>query len=106
MLVGYTNLIVLAYILIVVFFLYTPPRAMAGLGEFVSTHWGDSIGFYVLHLGVGLVVLGSAYPTLSAVKETGTSLILAGTVALKLQGRPPSSGNGNGSPVGPVSPAH
>jgi hypothetical protein len=72
------------YVLLALVFVYMPPKTAAGLGSFIERHFGDSVGFYILHLGIGLVVLGDIYPQLGGMGSTGNSLIMAAMVALKL----------------------
>jgi len=75
-----------AYIALALFLVYRPPSGdrFRGLGSFIERHFGDSIGFYILHLGITLVILGDIYPRMNDIEQTGNSLILAGMVALKL----------------------
>jgi hypothetical protein len=73
------------YVLLALFLFYFPAKTAKGLGQFIERHFGDAVGFYILHLGIILVVIAGVYPQVSGVKETGSSLILAGMVALKLK---------------------
>ena len=71
--------------------------------DFKERHWGDFVGFRLLLLGTALVVGGCLmkvkFPTVSfeAVEHLGESLVLAGTIAMKL--RPNPTPNGNGKPI-------
>lgn len=73
-----------AYIVAAIIIIYRPPRASGGMGSFIERHLGDSVGFYILHLGILLVVISGIYPLVTQIGQTGQSLILAGMVALKL----------------------
>jgi hypothetical protein len=73
-----------AYVAAAIFVIYRPPKSSSGLGAFVERHFGDTVGFYILHLGIILVVIGGIYPQVGGITQTGNSLILAGMVALKL----------------------
>lgn len=73
-----------AYVAAAIFVIYRPPRSSTGLGGFIERHFGDTVGFYILHLGIILVVIGGIYPEVGGITQTGNSLILAGMVALKL----------------------
>lgn len=73
-----------AYVIAAVFVIYRPPKSSNGLGAFIERHFGDTVGFYILHLGILLVVIGGVYPQVNGIEQTGNSLILAGMVALKL----------------------
>lgn len=88
----WTHLEVGLYILVALFMLYKPPQMSAGLGGFIERHFGDTVGFYILHLGIILVVIGGVYPQVGGVTQTGNSLILAGMVALKLTKTPGDNG--------------
>ena len=72
------------YVAAAIFVIYRPPNSSNGLGAFVERHFGDTVGFYILHLGIILVVIGGIYPQVGGITQTGNSLILAGMVALKL----------------------
>ena len=75
------------YILAILFILYMPPKMtglLAILKDFMEKHFGDGIGLYLLHLGVGLIILGSVFPDLVPVKDVGQSLVLAAMGLLKL----------------------
>lgn len=82
-------------IILVFILLYKPPSQAAGLRDFVERHFGDSLGLYILHLGVILVLLGGFYTQVASVGTIGQSLIMAALVALKLK-TVPGAGNGNG----------
>jgi hypothetical protein len=76
---------------------YLPPaitQRLQGLGDFVSRHWGDSIGLYLIHLGILLVILGGFYSQLTNAEHVGESFILTGVGLLKLKYNPPVNGNG------------
>lgn len=75
--------------------LYKPPGQFGFLTSFVERHFGDSLGLYILHLGIGLVLLGGFYAQVKDVGQVGLSLIMASLVALKLK-TVPGNGNGNG----------
>lgn len=64
--------------------IYFPPRTWGGLGKFIERHFADSVGFYILHLGILLVVVGGVWPQVGGISSTGNSLILAGMTVLKL----------------------
>ena len=76
------------YILLALLIFYFPPLHTKGMGNFIERHLGDSVGFYILHLGIVLVVISGIYPQVAGIYSTGQSLILAGTVALKLTNKP------------------
>jgi len=80
------------YIAAALFVLYYPPKQLTGMGTFIERHLGDSVGFYILHLGIVLVVISGIYPQVAGIYSTGQSLILAGTVALKLTSKPSDTG--------------
>ena len=85
------------YLAIALALLYWPPALTArlqGLGDFVSRHWGDSIGLYLIHLGILLVILGGFYSQLATAEHVGESFILTGVGLLKLKYNPPTNGNG------------
>jgi hypothetical protein len=93
----------LFYSFIILLLLYKPPAGvisrLQGLGDFVSRHWGDSIGLYMIHLGVVLIVLGGLYGALKDVAHVGESFILTGVGMLKLKYNPAPNGNGGTPPV-------
>jgi len=64
--------------------IYFPPKTWGGLGKFIERHFADSVGFYILHLGIALVVVGGIWPQVAGISSTGNSLILAGMTVLKL----------------------
>jgi hypothetical protein len=85
------------YTALALFILYRPPALLnkfAGAGDFITRHWGDSIGFYLLHLGVVLFILGGVYPVLKEVQHVGESFILTAVGMLKLRYIPKDNGNG------------
>ena len=58
--------------------------------DFMERHFGDSVGLYIIHLGVALIVLGAFVPGLSVaavatIQDTGKGLVGAGLIALKLK---------------------
>jgi hypothetical protein len=90
--------VVLAVAIIFVL-LYKPPSELSGLMGLIERHFGDTLGLYILHLGIMLVILGVFYPqAATAVQRIGESLIMASMIALKLK-TVPGAGNGNGGPV-------
>lgn len=68
--------------------LYFPPSLLRsitpGVHSFIEAHLGDSVGLYILHLGIGLVILGGVWPNLGRVGEVGYALITAAMGVLKL----------------------
>lgn len=80
------------YVAAALILIYRPPRSSNGLGPFLERHFGDAVGFYILHLGILLVVIGGVYPQVNGIEQTGNSLILAGMVALKLTKSVPENG--------------
>jgi hypothetical protein len=72
------------YLGVLILLLYKPPKQLAGIGSFIQTHFGDSIGIYLLHFGVGLVILGGFYQQLQQVEQVGQSLIMTAIGILKL----------------------
>lgn len=78
------------YVIFALIMLYRPPRSFAGVQEFVEKHFGDSIGLYILHLGIALVILGGVWPDMTQVSQIGQSLILAAMGVLKLTKAPPN----------------
>jgi hypothetical protein len=91
----------LFYTVLVLFLLYRPPRILdrvQGIGDFITRHFGDSIGFYLLHLGVALFIIGGFYKELSDVQHIGESFILTGIGMLKLRYIPKNGANGPNGP--------
>jgi hypothetical protein len=84
----WTHFEVAGYICALIFFVYCPPRMMKGLGGFAERHFGDSVGFYILHLGIVLVVIGGVYQQIAGIASTGNALILAAMGILKLTSKP------------------
>ena len=80
----YTHFEVAGYICAAIFIIYVPPRILRGLGGFAERHFGDSVGFYILHLGIVLVILGGIYQQVTGIASTGNALILAAMGILKL----------------------
>ncbi len=92
------------YIGVALLLLYRPPKVSSGLQGvvgFIERHFGDSIGLYLLHLGIALIVLGDVFQHMTNVGKMGESLILAAMSVLKLKTVP--GGNGNGSTTEVVS---
>jgi hypothetical protein len=87
--------VILALLLLV---LYRPPaflqENLAGARDFIEAHFGDSIGLYILHLGITLVIVAAVW-NLQRVDQIGESLVLAAMGVLKLT-KPATSANGNG----------
>jgi hypothetical protein len=55
------------YIAALMLMLYLPPRALRGLAgvqQFIEAHFGDSVGLYLLHLGIALVILAGVWPNM------------------------------------------
>jgi hypothetical protein len=84
----WTHFEVAGYICAVILFIYIPPRILNGLGGFAERHFGDTVGFYILHLGIVLVVIGGIYQQISGIASTGNALILAAMGILKLTSKP------------------
>lgn len=88
---------------LVIFMLYLPPKFVQRLGwlrDFIDEHFGDSIGLYILHLGIALIILAGVFPEMTAVNQIGQSLVLAAMGVLKLTR--PANGNGNGHDAPPT----
>jgi len=72
--------------------------------DFLERHFGDSVGLYIIHLGVALIVAAAFVPGVNAaamatIQDTGKGLVGAGLIALKLKAQ---SSNGNsGKPAEP-----
>lgn len=98
-----TQIEIALYIAAALVMVYRPPKTWGGLGGFIERHLGDSVGFYILHLGIILVILSGLLPSLAGITATGNSLILAGTMALKLQ-KEPTNGTPPPASVPPVGP--
>jgi|SRR6185437_9525910 len=89
------------FVAILLFILYVPPAAaqkLSAVQDFVEAHFGDSIGLYILHLGIGLIILAGVFPEMTHVDQIGQSLVLAAMGVLKL-----TRTNGNGNGHGPES---
>jgi hypothetical protein len=84
----YTHFEVAGYICAAIFMIYVPPTILKGVGGFAERHFGDSVGFYILHLGIVLVVIGGIYQQISGIASTGNALILAAMGILKLTKAP------------------
>lgn len=80
------------YAALAVLLLYRPPRSLQGgwAAKFLDSHFGDMIGFYILHLAVALIIVGSVW-NLVAVSDVGKQLLLPAMAVLKLT---KSAGNG------------
>lgn len=66
--------------------------------DFLERHFGDSVGLYIIHLGVVLIVASAFVPNLSAgaistIQDTGKGLVGAGLIALKLKAQAPNGNN-------------
>lgn len=84
----------LLYTAIILFVIYRPPlivRNVQQFSDFLTRHWGDSIGLYLLHLGVVLILIAGIYPNLSPAEHLGESFILTGVGMLKLRYIPKES---------------
>jgi hypothetical protein len=80
------------YLAVLILIFYRPPTAIQGIGNFITAHFGDSIGVYLLHLGIGLVMFGGFYQSQQAVVQIGNSLIMTAIGILKLTSPPAPSG--------------
>lgn len=91
------------YVIVLLVIAYKPPRrssnAVDALRGVFEAHWGDSIGLYLLHLGILLVILAGVWPTMTQVGVVGQSLIVAAMGVLKLTKTPPANG---GAPPPPA----
>ena len=102
--------IALLYLVVLLLLLYFPPELLSkrggfqGLGEFIGRHWGDSIGLYLVHIGILLIILAGAYPQLADAGHVGESFILTGVGLLKLK-YIPKEGNNNGPPAPTPTPS-
>lgn len=94
------------YAIVVVLIFYRPPRKASGAVDAIKgifeAHWGDSIGLYLLHLGIGLVILAGVWPNMTQVGQVGFALVTASMAVLKLKA--PAEPNGQ-SPAAPPAPA-
>ena len=84
----------LFYTVLVLVVLYRPPasfKALSGVSDFVTRHWGDSVGFYLLHFGVVLIALGGFYKEIASLEHLGESFVLTGVAMLKLKYVPPDN---------------
>lgn len=84
-------------VLAVVMF-YLPPRAAAALRAFVEKHFNESIGLYLLHLGIGLIILSGVWPDMPHVFDTGNALIVAAMGLLNLQRKSAAEDTGGSTP--------
>lgn len=78
----------LFYTFILLFVIYKPPKIverLQGGADFISRHWGDSIGIYFVHIGIGLQIVAGAYSNLAKIDHVGESLLLFGVGILKLK---------------------
>ena len=73
---------VAVYIAAALWMLYHPPKAVKGVGQFIKTHFGDSMGVYLLHLAIGLIVLGSVY-SIASMTQVGQTLLTTAMAILK-----------------------
>lgn len=79
------------YTFLLLFLIYRPPAVLLkfqGISDFIRQQWGDSIGLYLLHLGVLLFILGGFYPPIKDIQHLGESFILTAVGILKLR-QPP-----------------
>jgi hypothetical protein len=72
------------YIAAAVVLFYIPPKSLSGVGNFISAHFGDSIGVYLLHLSLGMLIIGGFYPQLTALVDAGKSIFSVSLAVLKL----------------------
>jgi len=94
----------LLYVAALLLLLYFPPESfkrLKGLGDFVGERWGDSIGLYLIHVGIALIILAGVYPQLKDIGHVGESFILTGVGVLKLK-YVPKNGNNNEPPTLPA----
>ena len=96
------------YAIVLLAIFYRPPRKASGAVEAIKgifeAHWGDSIGLYLLHLGIGLVILAGVWPNMTQVGQVGFALVTASMAVLKL--KPATDANGAPqSPAAPTAPA-
>ena len=85
------------YVIVILFLLYFPPASFCGLSnirDFIERHFGDSIGLYLLHLGIALVILAGVFQEMTLVGNLGQSLVLAAMGILKLKTVPSDGTNG------------
>ena len=75
---------VMLYVIAVVAMLYWPPKAFNGMGTFITTHFGDSIGLVLLYTGIGLLIMSGFYSQLQQVGQVAQSLIMTAIGVLKL----------------------
>ncbi len=92
----WTHVKIAFYIAIALLVVYHPPKVAAafrGIGGFIERHFGDSIGIYLLHLGIALIVLGDCFSVLTHVEQVGNSLLLTAMGVLKLKTVPGANGS-------------
>ena len=82
--IHWSHLEAAGYIFVLLFMIYNPPRTWWGVGDFIERHFGDSIGMYLLHLGVLLIVLGGVWPSLAAAQDVGKQVFVASMAILKI----------------------
>ncbi len=90
------HLEVALYVAAALAIVYRPPAlaaALKGFGSFIERHFGDSIGVYLLHLGIALIILGDCFSYMTHAEQVGNSLLLTAMGILKLKTVP--GGNGN-----------
>ncbi len=100
--IPWNHLEIAGYVGLALLLIYKPPAMRVvfdGLGKFIERHFGDSIGLYLLHLGIGLIILGDVFHQMEQVGHVGESLILAAMGVLKLK---TVSAPDNGSAAPPV----
>jgi hypothetical protein len=98
--IPWNHLEIAGYVGLALLLIYKPPAMRVvfdGLGKFIERHFGDSIGLYLLHLGIGLIILGDVFHQMEQVGHVGESLILAAMGVLKLKSIPAPNGT-NGAP--------
>jgi len=95
---GYHHLEFFGYMLLVLILLYFPPaivaRNLGSIHNFLEGHYGDTVGFTILLMGIGLILIGDVWPQLTHAFEVGNSLLLTAMGVLKLT---KSNANGNGN---------
>lgn len=93
----------LLYTIILLCVIYRPPliiRNVKQFSDFLTRHWGDSIGLYLLHLGVILILISGVYPNLAPAEHLGESFVLTGVGMLKLRYIPKDTSQTTPSPAG------
>src|ERR1700690_3998648 len=90
----------LFYTALLLIVLYKPPRVLStfsGMADFLGRHFGDTIGFYFVHLGIFLQVIAGVYSNLAHIDHVGESLLLMGVGVLKMKYNPKETNGGNGN---------